>query len=150
MASFRKCVFTQAFSFSLISSPSPLKISLSFTFSITSKSTGKILFDPESSERGSSNFHHLEMMIHLCGEFHSDFLNKTNNKNKYFNKRNRLENIIYNKDTKNKDSYNIIKNKLIEHNINDNMLSELLCKMLILDPKKRITIKEILSNKWLS
>ena len=90
------------------------------------------------------------MMIHLCGEFHSDFLNKTNNKNEYFNKRNRLENIIYNKDTKNKDGYNIIKNKLIEHNINDTMLVELLHKMLILDPKKRITIKEILSHKWLS
>ena len=111
--------------------------------------TGEILFDADADERGNSNFNHIEMMINLCGEFSSDFLNKTKNKKKYFNNKNKLENIIYDKNNKNKDPIDILRNKLNDHDINDNILCDLLIQMLILDPNKRISINNILAHKWL-
>jgi serine/threonine-protein kinase SRPK3 len=110
--------------------------------------TGKILFDPESDNLGSTDYHHLEMMINLCGEFNSSVL-KTTYGSKFFNKKNKLDDMIYSKDF-NTSSLSKIESKLKEHDIVDSNLSNLLNQMLVLDPNKRISIKNILNHSWLS
>ena len=58
--------------------------------------TGEILFDPHSDENGSTDYHHLEMMINLCGEFNNLF--QSGKYYKKFFKNNKLPNMIYNED----------------------------------------------------
>ena len=109
--------------------------------------TGEILFDPHSSKRGSTDFHHLEMIINLCGEFKPKDINKSKYYKKFFRKE-KLVNIIYDDNFKDPTSIKI-KNKLLDHNIHDDMLVDLLEGMLRLTPNERPSINRILTHQWL-
>jgi serine/threonine-protein kinase SRPK3 len=111
--------------------------------------TGKILFDPHSDEKGSTDYHHLEMIINLCGEFNEQF--QSGKFYKKFFKNNKLIDMIYNDDFK-LSTYDKINSKLISHNINNNALHiiRLIESMLQINPKKRPSIKELLKNNWLN
>lgn len=110
--------------------------------------TGEILFDPHSDKRGSTNFHHLEMIINLCGNFNKNLLKKTEHAHKYFNG-DKLIDIIYDKDF-NLSIVEKIYNKLKEHDVVDIKLSQLLANTLQIDPKNRPTIKDLLKHEWLN
>jgi serine/threonine protein kinase len=110
--------------------------------------TGEILFDPHSDERGSTNFHHLEMIVNLCGNFNKHLLKKTEYAYKYF-KKDTLIDIIYDNDF-NLSLVEKINNKLDAHNIKDVKLSQLLASILQIDPKNRPTVKDLLKNEWLN
>ena len=110
--------------------------------------TGEILFDPDSDELGSTDYHHLEMMINTCGEFDSSVL-KSKHGSKFFNKKCKLSDMVYTKDF-NSTTFSKLQNRLKEHDIFDNDLCDLLNQMLLLDPNKRIKIKNILIHSWLT
>ena len=109
--------------------------------------TGKILFDPHSDEKGSTDYHHLEMIINLCGEFNGLF--QSGKYYKKFFKNNKLINMEYNTDFK-LSTYDKIKNKFISYNVNssDNII-RLITSMLQINQKKRPSIKELLHDNWL-
>ena len=105
--------------------------------------TGEILFDPHSSSHGSTDHHHLEMMILLCGEFDKYFLRQTKNYKNFF-KNDKLMNIIYT------DDYRIplnekLTNKMKQHNINNLNLVKLIASMLQLNPKFRPNVQTLLT-----
>ena len=104
--------------------------------------TGEILFDPHSSSRGSTDFHHLEMMISMCGEFDKNFLRQTKHYNKFF-KNDKLIDIIYSEDYRVLlvEKLNI---KLKEHNINNISIAKLIANTLQLNPKGRPSIKDLI------
>lgn len=103
--------------------------------------TGEILFDPHSSPRGSTDYHHLEMMICICGEFDKSILHKTKHYKKFF-KNDKLRDIIYSDDYKVPlvEKLNI---KLKEHNINNINIAKLIASTLQLNPKERPTVREL-------
>jgi serine/threonine-protein kinase SRPK3 len=103
--------------------------------------TGKILFNPESDKKGSTDFHHLEMIINLCGEFNPSYLHTMKHSGKFFNKKGKLDAMEYNLD------FNI-KNKLNEAHINDIVLLDLLTQMLTIEQNKRISVQDILKHKF--
>lgn len=111
--------------------------------------TGKILFNPESDEKGSTDFHHLEMIINLCGEFNPKYVATMRNSNNFFNKKGKLDTMEYNSDFNNS-TISKINNLLLKHNINDPNLTDLLNRMLDLDQNKRICITDILKHSWLN
>ncbi len=108
--------------------------------------TGEILFNPHASKRGSTDFHHLEMIINLCGEFKSKDINKSKYYKKFF-KKDKLVNIDYDDDFKDT-TFTKIKNKLIEHDIHDDLLVDLLESMLKLTANERPSINRILTHQW--
>lgn len=110
--------------------------------------TGEILFDPHSDERGTTDMHHLEMIINLCGEFNKNFLLSTKYHKDFF-KSGQLKGIVYSKDYSN-NSLNNIKRKLAEHNINNTVIAELIDSMLQISHKKRPSVKELLKHPWLN
>lgn len=110
--------------------------------------TGSILFDPDSDERGSTDFHHLELIINLCNEFNPKYLPSMNNCNKFF-KKGKLENMIYTEDFA-QDTNTKLSKKLKEFNKIDLHLTDLLVQMLQLEPNKRIDILGILKHPWLN
>jgi serine/threonine-protein kinase SRPK3 len=113
--------------------------------------TCEILFDPHSDHRGSTDFHHLEMIINLCGEFKdvpSKYFKNSEHYSKFF-KNDKLKDIIYNKNFNNSIN-NKINEKLLEHKIDSPMISNLISIMLNLNPSKRPSIKELLKHQWLS
>jgi serine/threonine-protein kinase SRPK3 len=109
--------------------------------------TGEILFDPHSSKRGSTDFHHLEMIINLCGEFNGLFQSSKYYKKFFRNKK--LQNMEYSSDFK-LPTYQKINNKFINHKINNLPLSKLIESMLQINPKKRPSIKELLKISWIN
>jgi serine/threonine-protein kinase SRPK3 len=103
--------------------------------------TGQILFDPHSSSRGSTDFHHLEMMICMCGEFDKSIRN-TKHYKKFF-KNDKLNGIQYS------DDYKVplvekLNTKLKEHNINNINIAKLIACTLRLNPKERPSTKELI------
>ncbi len=109
--------------------------------------TGEILFDPHSSDRGTTDFHHLEMIINLCGEFNGLF--QSSKYYKKFFKNDKLKNIEYNSDYK-LPTYEKINKKFISHKIDNPNLSKLIESMLQINPKKRPSIKELLKINWIN
>ncbi len=103
--------------------------------------TGEILFDPHSSHRGSTDYHHLEMMICMCGEFDKSILHKTKHYKKFF-KNDKLRDIIYSDDYKVSlvEKLNI---KLKEHNINNINIAKLIASTLQLNPKGRPSVRDL-------
>jgi serine/threonine-protein kinase SRPK3 len=110
--------------------------------------TGTILFDPQSDERGSTDFHHLEMIINLCNEFSPKYLSSMKYSSTFFNKKGKLDNIIYSSDFNTATPIKI-NNKLKEFNVDDEILADLLTQMLTLESNKRISVHNILNHKWL-
>ena len=110
--------------------------------------TGKILFDPHSDEKGSTDYHHLEMIINLCGEFNGQF--QSGKYYKKFFKNNKLINMEYNDDFK-LSIFDKINKQFINHNMNVNIhIIRLIECMLQINPKKRPSVKELLKNNWLN
>jgi serine/threonine-protein kinase SRPK3 len=109
--------------------------------------TGKILFDPHSDEKGSTDFHHLEMIINLCGEFNGQF--QSGKYYKKFFKNNKLINMEYNNEFK-LSTFDKINKKFIEYNINNSNIVRLIESMLQINPKKRPSVKDLLNNNWLN
>lgn len=109
--------------------------------------TGEILFDPHSSKRGSTDFHHLEMIISMCGEFNKSYIERTKYYKKFF-KNGKLKDMIYTED------YNVplvdkLNKRLKDNGVDDMVLCRLIASMLNLIPSKRPSIKELLKNEWL-
>ncbi len=114
--------------------------------------TGEILFDPHSSKRGSTDFHHLEMIINLCGEFSKYYSKETLKQTKHYKKffkNEKLVNIIYNDDFK-LATIDKITNKLKNHNINNPLICDLIESCLRISSRSRPNVKEILNHPWLS
>jgi serine/threonine-protein kinase SRPK3 len=109
--------------------------------------TGEILFDPHSDEYGSTDMHHLEMIINVCGEFNKNFLISTKYYKKFF-KLGKLNKMVYSKDYS-PVSLDNIKRKLAEHNINNILIAKLIDSMLQISPKTRPTIKDLLKHPWI-
>ncbi len=109
--------------------------------------TGEILFDPHSDEKGSTDYHHLEMIINLCGEFNGLF--QSGKFYKKFFKNNKLTDMVYNDDFKLL-TFEKINKKLINHNINNLHIAKLIESMLQINPKKRPSIKELMMVPWLN
>lgn len=97
--------------------------------------TGEILFDPDKDKEYDRDFYHLKLINELCGKFPISFLKTTKNYKIYFNK---------DFDLKFKKDLNFT-NKLNGLNLYNipNHLIELIKKMLIINPKERITIKDL-------
>jgi serine/threonine-protein kinase SRPK3 len=106
--------------------------------------TGEILFDPHSDEYGSTDMHHLEMIINLCGEFNKNVLISTKYYKKFF-KLGKLKNMVYSKEYS-PVSFNNIKRKLEEHGINNTLIAKIIDSMLQISPKHRPSVKELLKN----
>lgn len=104
--------------------------------------TGEILFDPHSSSRGSTDYHHLEMIICMCGEFDKSILHKTKHYKKFF-KNDKLRDIIYSDDYKVPliEKLNI---KLKEHDINNINIAKLIASTLQLNPKGRPNVRDLI------
>jgi serine/threonine-protein kinase SRPK3 len=107
--------------------------------------TGKILFDPYSSERGSTDFHHLEMIINLCGEFNNLF--QSGKFYKKFFKNNKLPEMNYSSDFK-LSMFDKINNKLLENKIDNPTIAKIIESMLQLNPTKRPSVKDLMKFNW--
>ena len=107
--------------------------------------TGQILFDPHSDEKGSTDYHHLEMIINLCGEFNSLF--QSGKFYKKFFKNNKLPDMEYDENFK-LSSFDKINKQLMKHSINNPNLVRLLESMLQVNPIKRPSIKELMKIAW--
>lgn len=114
--------------------------------------TGEILFDPSSSSRGSTDYHHLEMMICMCGEFNKNILHKTKFRHKFF-KNDKLIDMVYD------DNYKVplvekLNIKLKEHSVNNLDIAKLIASTLRLNPKERPSVQELTeavsSIQWVS
>jgi serine/threonine-protein kinase SRPK3 len=114
--------------------------------------TGEILFDPHSSKRGSTDFHHLEMMINLCGEFNKYYSKEALKQMKHYKnffKNDKLVNISYNDNFK-QSNIDKISNKLKDHNINNPLICDLIESCLRISSRSRPSVKEILNHPWLT
>jgi serine/threonine protein kinase len=108
--------------------------------------TGEILFDPHASKSGSTDFHHLEMIINLCGEFKPNDIVKSKYYKKFF-KKDKLINIIYEDDFK-ESTFNKIHRKLLNRSVNDTVLASIISSMLNNTPSKRPSINDLLNISW--
>jgi serine/threonine protein kinase len=100
--------------------------------------SGKILFDPIKDKNGSRDYYHLQLINDTCGNFPSSFLLKTKKYNNFF-KNYKLINYI-------SPNINRLDDKLNLLNLSQYdkiKIKDILNKMLIIDPKKRITIDEL-------
>lgn len=98
--------------------------------------TGQILFDPHSDKKGSTDYHHLEMMINLCGEFNGSFQSGKNYK-KFF-KNGKLKEMVY------ETNFELSTFDKINQKINNPYFSRLIESMLQINPNKRPSVKELL------
>jgi serine/threonine-protein kinase SRPK3 len=107
--------------------------------------TGEILFDPHSDDNGSTDYHHLEMMINLCGEFNNLF--QSSKFYKKFFKNTKLPDMKYDDDFKSS-MFDKINKKLMKHSINNPTLVKLIESMLQVNPTKRPSIKDLMKYTW--
>jgi serine/threonine-protein kinase SRPK3 len=96
--------------------------------------TGEILFDPSKDKYYDRDFYHLKLINELSGEFPKEFLKNTKRYKLFFDKNYKIKFDI-NLEFKNK--IDDLANYQIPTKIID-----LIKGMLIIDPKKRLTIKE--------
>jgi serine/threonine-protein kinase SRPK3 len=109
--------------------------------------TGEILFDPHSDEKGSTDFHHLEMIINFCGEFNGLF--QSGKFYKKFFKNDKVKDMEYSDNFK-LSTFDKINEKLLNHKINNPTVVRLIDSMLQINPKKRPSIRDLLKNTWLN
>ena len=100
--------------------------------------TGEILFNPSKDKKYNRDFYHLKLINELSGDFPINFLKTTKNYKLFFDKDNQIK-FDKNLNFKNK------LNDLYNYNIPTNMI-DLIKGMLIIDPKKRLSIKECLNK----
>lgn len=107
--------------------------------------TGELLFNPKKDKENSRDIYHLYCIQQLCGKFSKKFLNKCEKKRQFFDKHGNIPNM---KDINKCNFKDIL---TLEHKIKKEEIHELvdlLEKMLIYDPKKRITINECLNHSY--
>jgi len=99
--------------------------------------TGEILFDPSKDKNYDRDFYHLKLINELSGDFPKDFLKNTKRYKLFFDKNYKIK-FDMNLEFKNK--IDLLVNYQIPTKIID-----LIKGMLIIDPKKRLTIKDCLT-----
>jgi serine/threonine-protein kinase SRPK3 len=99
--------------------------------------SGEILFDPDKDKNYDRDFYHLKLINELCGEFSKDFLKKTSNFKIYFDNNYKIK---FDKDLNFKNKIDI----KLQGKVPDTII-KLIKDMLIIDPKKRITISECIN-----
>jgi serine/threonine-protein kinase SRPK3 len=109
--------------------------------------TGDLLFNPEKDKINNRDVHHLNCIQKLCGKIPKDFIKKCGRKDDFFDNKYNLKNI-------DKPEQLDIKNLLIEEydfkeeEIKD--LIDLLTKIFVFQPEKRISVEECLSHSFLN
>jgi serine/threonine protein kinase len=98
--------------------------------------TGKILFDPDKDKDYDRDFYHLKLINELSGDFPKDFLKNTKRYKLFFDKNYKIN---FNKNLNFKNKIDELNDYQIPTNIID-----LIKGMLVIDPKKRLTIKDCL------
>jgi serine/threonine protein kinase len=95
--------------------------------------TGIILFDPDKTESCDRDYHHLKLIVELCGEIPKNLIKKSPKKNNFF------KNFKLKYDTE-------IKRKSIEINLNksNSLILNLIKKCLIIDPELRPNISQLI------
>jgi serine/threonine-protein kinase SRPK3 len=99
--------------------------------------TGRILFDPDKDKDFSRDFHHLFLIEEICGKIPKDIA-KRSPRNKEFFKKNKLNCL---KERNNIDLKGLINKQ--ESKLND-LVVDLIKKCLIINPKERPSIKELI------
>ena len=89
-------------------------------------------------------------MVNLCGEFSPSFVLNTKFGKEYFNKKGKLNNMIYCENFNESSLSKTINKVKTNSDIVDQELCDLIIKMLKLEPNKRISLAEILKHKWLT
>jgi len=100
--------------------------------------SGKILFDPNKDKHYSRDYYHLCLLVDTFGQFSPIFLKSTNRYKEFFNKKFILK------------DYTKPEICRLDRKLNDSNLmhiKEFLLKMLQLEPRHRITIKELVECK---
>ena len=99
--------------------------------------SGEILFDPDKDKKYDRDFYHLKLINELCGNFSKDFLKKTSKFKIFFDNNYKIK---FDKDLNFKNKIDIkLQNKVPD------IIIKLIKDMLIIDPKKRITINECIN-----
>lgn len=98
--------------------------------------SGKILFDPNKDKHYSRDYYHLCLIVDTFGDFNSTFLKSTNRYKEFFNKKFILKDYV-------KPEISRLERKLNESNLMH--IKEFLLKMLQLEPRQRITIKDLVT-----
>jgi serine/threonine protein kinase len=98
--------------------------------------SGRILFDPNKDKHYSRDYYHLCLLADTFGQFNPTFLKQTNRYKEFFNKKFVLKDY-------NKPEICRLDRKLNESNLMH--IKDFLLKMLQLEPRQRITIKELAS-----
>ena len=103
--------------------------------------SGNILFDPIKDSEYTRDYYHLCLINETCGKFSSSFLYKTKYYKEFFTPNNELIDV-------NIKTFDRLDRKLKEieelySNEQLNLIKNLLNKILIIDPKKRLTIDNI-------
>ena len=98
--------------------------------------SGQILFDPNKDKNYSRDYYHLSLFADTFGPFNSSFLKQTNRYKEFFNKKFVLKDYT-------KPEINRLDRKLNECKLSH--VKEFLLKMLQLEPRDRITIKELVN-----
>ena len=107
--------------------------------------TGEILFDPKKDKKYSRDYYHLIEITKISRRFSGNFLKTTKHYKKFFDKN--FEVI----DTEYSEYYDL--NELFEKVKDDKekkLIIDLSKKMLKINPKERISSKDILSHEWLT
>ena len=107
--------------------------------------TGELLFDPEKDKNKTRDYYHLLEMSKVSGKFEKKFLKST----KYY--KNFFDSDYDLKDTEFREYYDW--DELFDK-IKDpkekGLIIDLIKKMLVTNPKNRITASEVLKHDWLN
>tara|TARA_B100001093_G_scaffold441582_1_gene442797 strand:+ start:2421 stop:3695 length:1275 start_codon:yes stop_codon:yes gene_type:complete len=105
---------------------------------------GNFLFDPDKDKFKSRDYYHLLEMTKVSGKFSKKFLKTTKNWKQFFDREYDL------KDTEYREYYdwNELLGKIDDDKLR-NLITDLLKKMLNLNPSQRPSAKEILRHQWL-
>ena len=109
--------------------------------------TCDILFDPHGDKENSTDYYHLEMMIHLCGPFSKGLLYDTKHSKDFFNKKG----LKHMKREKFRGTKQIIKERLEENGIKEELdnITDLLESMIKLSAFNRFDVEQLLNHPWL-
>lgn len=104
---------------------------------------GEFLFDPKKDRNYSRNYYHLLEIGKVCGKYDKEYLKRTKNWKNYFDKSG------YILDTEYREFYDL--DELLEKVEDDrerSIVKDLLLKTLKVNPKERISAKEILMHEF--
>ena len=107
--------------------------------------TGEFLFDPKKDKNHSRDYYHLIEITKICRRFNGPFLKTTKYYKKFFDKNFEVIGTEYS------EYYDLdeIFEKVKDHKEKE-LIIDLSKKMLKINPKERISSKDILSHEWLT